>query len=367
MGEFDLLPWEIEIYAFIIGICLGSFLNVVIYRLPKGLSIVKPRSMCPACGKQIAWYDNLPLVSYLILRGRCRGCGVGISARYFMVELVAGFLTVAVYIRFGLNLRAVIWLYFALSLVAITFIDLDEMIIPDRITLPGIVIGLIAAIILPDLILIGPWLGSKLLDLGLTGFRLHSLIGSILGMFLGGGIIWLIFNLYFFNSTGGRYWRRGFHADVHDRGHDGLAGHSGDADAGFHYRFIGGRRHSRQGGSIRFAYARPLRSFPESGGFDLPVFRRAASTVVPVLTGINIRFQDSGLKEEVFSSIKQKFWNSRWNSELQTGSNSSKLAAPSNGVFLRLIPRSLLRGGSLIKEAKRGFRPRLEHIPDTGW
>jgi len=193
-----LLPWEFEIYAFIIGCCLGSFLNVIIYRVPRQESIVRPGSHCPACGHPISWYDNIPLLSYLWLRARCRYCHVRISPRYFIVELIAGLLAMAVYIKFGLTLRTLVWLYFTLTLLAITFIDLDEMIIPDRLTLPGIAIGLLAALGLPNFyLLLGPWLGSILMDWGIYNLRLLSLIGSVLGLFLGGGLVWLIFNLYF--------------------------------------------------------------------------------------------------------------------------------------------------------------------------
>jgi len=153
--------------------------------------------MCPQCGAQIVWYDNIPLISYFILLGRCRKCGARISPRYLFVELAVGLLTLAVYIKFGPTLHALFSLYLVLSLVAITYIDLDEMIIPDRITLPGITIGLLGAIVVPDWGLIGPWLGNRLMSWGLTNFRLLSLCGSVLGLFLGGALVWFIFKLYY--------------------------------------------------------------------------------------------------------------------------------------------------------------------------
>ncbi|MBW1709325.1 MAG: prepilin peptidase [Deltaproteobacteria bacterium] len=192
-----MFTWVIYVFIFVFGACLGSFINVVIHRLPRELSLVRPHSMCPQCGAQIAWYDNLPLLSYLILQGRCRKCGASIAPRYFIVELTVGLLTLAVYVKFGLTLHAFFGLYLVLSLVAITYIDLDEMIIPDRITLPGITIGLLAAIIAPNWDLIGPWLGGRLISWGLTNFRLISLSGSVLGLFLGGATVWLIFKLYY--------------------------------------------------------------------------------------------------------------------------------------------------------------------------
>ena len=187
----------IKIFIFLFGICLGSFINVVIYRLPIGLSLIRPGSRCPSCGVAIAWYDNLPLLSFLILRGRCRDCGAAISARYFSVELISGFLAVALYIKFGLNPRTIFLLYLVLALVAITYIDLAEMIIPDKITYPGIALGLVSAVWFPDWTLAGPWLNGRLTGWGLTDFRLISLAGSVFGMFLGGALVWLIFNLYF--------------------------------------------------------------------------------------------------------------------------------------------------------------------------
>jgi len=153
--------------------------------------------MCPDCGAQIAWYDNLPLLSFFILRGRCRKCDARISFRYPVVEVAVGLLTLAVYFKFGPSFRALVGLYLVLSLVAITYIDLDKMIIPDKITLPGITIGLLAAIIIPDWSLIGPWLGGQLMKWGLNNLRLLSLSGSVLGLFLGGALVWLIFKLYY--------------------------------------------------------------------------------------------------------------------------------------------------------------------------
>ena len=185
--------------VFILGLCLGSFLNVIIYRLPReGVSINHPRrSLCPFCGAAIAWYDNLPILSYLILRGRCRHCSRGISPRYPLVEFISGLLVLAVYFQSGLSLRTLAGIYFVLGLVAITFIDLDEMIIPDAITFPGMIIGVAAAIAAPDTALIGPWLGSLLMKLGLKSVWMLSLAGSLLGLVLGYGLVLSIFYAYY--------------------------------------------------------------------------------------------------------------------------------------------------------------------------
>ncbi len=193
---FDFL---LKTMLFILGLCLGSFLNVVICRLPsEDQTIFHPkRSACPKCGYQIAWYDNLPLLSYILLRAKCRKCGQPISLRYPMVELMAGVLTLAVFYKSGLGWRALADLYLVLSLVAITFIDLDEMIIPDALTVPGMVIAVLASAVDPELGLIGPWAGGWLMHWGVQSYRLLSVIGSIGGLILGGGLVWTIFHIYF--------------------------------------------------------------------------------------------------------------------------------------------------------------------------
>ena len=189
----------LKILVFILGLCLGSFMNVVIHRLPRdGVSIGSPRrSVCPCCGGSIAWYDNLPLLSYILLRGRCRHCKKGISWRYPVVELICGLLVLAAFNRTGLNPRVLAEIYFVLALVAITFIDLEHMIIPDAVTVPGMIIAVAASLLAPDLRLIGLWLGTWLFELGVTNIRLLSFCGSVLGLLLGGGLIWAIFQLYF--------------------------------------------------------------------------------------------------------------------------------------------------------------------------
>lgn len=169
------------ILIFVMGLCLGSFLNVVIYRLPeKGLSIARPRrSFCPECQNGIAWYDNLPLCSYFILKGRCRHCGIHISWRYPLVEFLCGLLVLSVFLKTGISLRAVAEIYFVLALVAISYIDLDRMIIPARLTLPGMIIGLAVAVIVPDpMLLAGPWLGFNVVSLSLkTSWGLAAVWG----------------------------------------------------------------------------------------------------------------------------------------------------------------------------------------------
>ncbi len=131
---------------FVLGLCIGSFLNVCIYRLPLGKSLVSPGSSCPNCGAPIRFYDNIPLVSYIVLGGKCRACRAPFSFRYPLVELITGLLAVAVWLRFGWHPESLIFFFFCSCLLVITFIDIDHRIIPDIISLPGIVIGLAASV-----------------------------------------------------------------------------------------------------------------------------------------------------------------------------------------------------------------------------
>jgi leader peptidase (prepilin peptidase)/N-methyltransferase len=135
----------ILLMGFIFGAAIGSFLNVCIYRLPAGESVVTPRSRCPSCHTPIRSSDNIPIVSYLLLRGRCRGCGVAISARYPFVEALTGVAAIAAVARFDLSPEAVAAFVFLAAMIVVTFIDLDHQIIPDVISLPGIVVGLMVS------------------------------------------------------------------------------------------------------------------------------------------------------------------------------------------------------------------------------
>ncbi len=133
------------IFAF--GAVVGSFLNVCILRLPNRESVVTPRSHCPQCKTPIRFYDNIPLFSYLLLRGRCRACHERISARYLFVELLTAALAVALYYQYGFGLAFFASFVFVGALIVISFVDLDARIVPDVISLPGIVIGLIFSVI----------------------------------------------------------------------------------------------------------------------------------------------------------------------------------------------------------------------------
>lgn len=165
------------VIVFIFGIIVGSFLNVCIYRLPRNISIIRPSSACPSCNTPIKPWDNIPILSYILLRGKCRKCGESISLRYPMVELLNGLFYIAALNNFGLGWHLPFLFAFVSAMIVITLIDLDFQIIPDVITLPGIVIGMISAsFLLPD-----PF------NVSVVGFK-----NSLIGFLLGGGLYYLI-------------------------------------------------------------------------------------------------------------------------------------------------------------------------------
>ncbi|HSB33493.1 MAG TPA: prepilin peptidase [Nitrospirota bacterium] len=170
--------------AFVLGLFIGSFLNVCIVRLPRELSVVKPPSHCPVCKTPVRFYDNIPIISFLLLRAKCRNCGEPISWRYPLVELMNGLLYVWIVHEFPAGGEALLIMVFCSSLIVITFIDLDHQIIPDVITLPGMLVGLaLAPFFMYPLTDPLPFhLGEFVPHAGryLTGF-LNSLIGLVLG------------------------------------------------------------------------------------------------------------------------------------------------------------------------------------------
>lgn len=143
-----MIPYAPFITAFI-GLFIGSFLNVCIYRIPRDESIVFPASRCPKCGRAIRPWENIPVLSYLFLMGRCRGCREKISLRYPVVELLSALLAVAMLYRFGLTPSFLIYYLWACALLVITFIDIDFQIIPDSLSIGGIVVGLVLVWWLP--------------------------------------------------------------------------------------------------------------------------------------------------------------------------------------------------------------------------
>lgn len=134
------------LFFFILGAVMGSFLNVIIYRLPKDMSIITPPSHCPKCGKRIKWQDNIPLLSYLILNGKCRNCEFSIPISYFIVESITAFLFLFSYLRFGVTFEFLTFLIFISLLIPISFIDLHTTFIPDSLSITGIVIGIILSL-----------------------------------------------------------------------------------------------------------------------------------------------------------------------------------------------------------------------------
>jgi leader peptidase (prepilin peptidase) / N-methyltransferase len=135
--------------AALFGLLIGSFLNVCIYRMPRDLSVVKPRSFCPECNQTIAWFDNIPLLSYAMLAGRCRRCGHRISARYPVVELLTGVVFFGAFWFLGTKLAAVKFAVFGAIMIALVFSDLEERILPDEFTLGGTALGVIFAAFVP--------------------------------------------------------------------------------------------------------------------------------------------------------------------------------------------------------------------------
>jgi leader peptidase (prepilin peptidase)/N-methyltransferase len=134
-----------ELLAALFGLLIGSFLNVCIYRLPRDLSVVSPRSFCPSCGEPIVWFDNIPVVSYALLRARCRQCSQPIAVRYPLVEIVTGVFFTLVVARYGATLAALKWCLFEGMMVALFVTDMEERILPDEFTLGGGILGLVFA------------------------------------------------------------------------------------------------------------------------------------------------------------------------------------------------------------------------------
>jgi leader peptidase (prepilin peptidase)/N-methyltransferase len=169
------------VFAFVLGATVGSFLNVVIYRLPRGMSVNEPRrSFCPGCEKQIPWHRNLPIVSWLLLRGRCADCGVRISPRYLLVEALTGALFLAVWLRFPFPESAALWIFLGL-LIAATFIDFEHFIIPDEITIGGTIAGVVCATLLPGLLDARVWW--------------HGLLQSVVGAAVGFALLFAVVKL----------------------------------------------------------------------------------------------------------------------------------------------------------------------------
>lgn len=182
-------------FVTMLGAIIGSFLNVVIHRLPREESIVFPNSRCPSCEAAIQPWDNIPVISYLILRGRCRACGAPISARYPAVEALTAIIYLTVFLHDGLTAALPFDLIFVTALVALVFIDAEHMILPDRITFPGMGFAVIARLALPLLMGVAAFDDIPSLQHGvLAGWPVWavSLTGALVGALAGGGSLWLM-------------------------------------------------------------------------------------------------------------------------------------------------------------------------------
>ncbi len=164
----------LDVFALLFGAIIGSFLNVCIYRLPREESIATPGSHCPQCRQPIHFYDNVPILSYLMLRGKCRYCNASISVQYPIVEAITAVSSLCLFVKFGLSWSYLVYFGFVAALITITVIDLYHQIIPDVISLPGIGGGLLASFFLPRI----------------------NFVGSVLGMVVGGGSLFLVAVLY---------------------------------------------------------------------------------------------------------------------------------------------------------------------------
>ena len=188
-------PVLIYIISGVFGAIIGSFLNVVIHRVPREESIVFPNSRCPSCGATIAFYDNIPVLSYAVLGGRCRGCSIRISPRYPAVELLTAILFVVVTWHDGLGVALPFDLIFTTAIIALVFIDAEHMILPNVITYPGIVFAVLARIAIP-LFTGTPHFDDvpSLMHGTFSGLPIWavSLVGAFLGALIGGGSLWLM-------------------------------------------------------------------------------------------------------------------------------------------------------------------------------
>ena len=196
LPDFSLLPPVVGyVIAGLFGAIIGSFLNVVIHRVPREESIVFPNSRCPSCGAAIAFYDNIPVLSYVVLGGKCRGCRARISPRYPGVELLTALIFVAVAYHDGLTVALPFDLIFVTALIALIFIDAEHMILPNVITYPGMIFALLVRIVIPFLTKT-PYFDDvpSLMHGAFAGLPVWaiSIIGAVMGALIGGGSLWLM-------------------------------------------------------------------------------------------------------------------------------------------------------------------------------
>jgi leader peptidase (prepilin peptidase)/N-methyltransferase len=186
----------IVIFVLCFGLIIGSFLNVCILRIPERKSIVLPASACPKCGAPIRPYDNIPIVSYLLLGGECRACKAKISAMYPLVELLTALLFLACYLAFGLTLETLKWTVFAALMIVLVFTDFRERILPDVVNFTGFGLGLLLSLFTLPADGTARWIASRLLDFPPPASAL-SLADALLGAAVGSGLLWLVAEAYF--------------------------------------------------------------------------------------------------------------------------------------------------------------------------
>src|ERR1700733_14144887 len=182
--------------VFVLGLLIGSFLNVCIVRIPAGKSIVLPASACPKCGAPIKPYDNIPVLSFLFLGGKCRGCRTKISPMYPTVELLNGVLYLVCFLAFGMTLETLKWAIFASLLLILVFTDLRERILPDVINFTGFAIALVLSLFLPPSDGSAQWLATRYFDFP-PPMPVISLADAIFGAAFGSGVLWAISEGYF--------------------------------------------------------------------------------------------------------------------------------------------------------------------------
>lgn len=208
----------ISIYVFVVGSCVGSFLNVCIYRIPEKKSIIRPGSHCPGCNTAIPWFQNIPVISYIFLKGKCHWCQIPISIRYPAIEVLTGILFLMLYAKFSISLPFFYWLVFTSVLITVSFIDFDHQIIPDVISLPGILIFSSSFYFIPEMnllqvglgillgggslyaVALGYYLLKKQEGMGGGDIKLLAMIGAATGV---KGVLFTIFVGSFLGTCGG--------------------------------------------------------------------------------------------------------------------------------------------------------------------
>jgi leader peptidase (prepilin peptidase)/N-methyltransferase len=189
-------PTLIAIIVFLFGLIIGSFLNVCILRIPAEKSIVLPASACPKCAAPIRPYDNIPVLSWLLLRGKCRACKTPISPMYAVVELLTGLLFLACFYAFGLTPEALKWAAFAAIIIVLVFTDLRERILPDMVNYTGFGIGLAFSFVTKPIDGTALWIANHLFDFPPPAPVL-SFVDAIFGAALGSGLLWIVSEGYF--------------------------------------------------------------------------------------------------------------------------------------------------------------------------